>query len=189
MSNPRIEAILAKALTEGFMHPGNPEQDIPPTPILLPFKPSPGMPEEMGKLMTGTVKLLSECIVATIENEGDSEIVDKPQAAAMRRAVGDGPDGPMLVPMFCRCDTNRTNPLAVFTVTDPNSIIVEGRTFLRGLHKRAEQCPHGFTTELTEAEELRSVIDSTIESLPKRDVTTKGRTIIAKAVDEFMGGA
>ncbi|MES2390378.1 MAG: hypothetical protein V4555_01970, partial [Acidobacteriota bacterium] len=52
---------------------GDPDRDIPPTPIVLPFKPSPGMPKEMGDLLSKTAKLLAELEAAqgTLERKLD----------------------------------------------------------------------------------------------------------------------
>lgn len=143
MADERVKRILEEKLRDGFLHPGDPERDVPPTPILLPFRPPRGAPKEMSDLMNGTVTLLAECIVAAIENDAECEIVPRAEAATMRRAVGEGPEGPMVTPVFCRCDSKRENPLAMLTVTDPDGpIIIDGPTMLRGLHRRGVNCPH-----------------------------------------------
>lgn len=182
MSNPMIESMLANRLREGFTHPGDPDKDIPPTPILLPFKRSPGMPEEMGELMDGTVKLLTECIVAEIESV--AEIVPRNEARAMRRALGDSPDGPALVPISCRCSPGE--PLAILTVTDPDHIVVDGRIFLRGLAQRSPACPHEFV-EYDAVTDLVETITATIEGLSRKDVTKRARLLINRAIEEFRG--
>lgn len=143
MANEHVQRVLAEKLRDGFLHPGDPEHDVPPTPILLPFRPPKGAPKEMADLMNGTIKLLTECIVAAIEQDADCEIVPRAEAATMRRAVGMGPEGPAITPVFCRCDTKRANPLALLTVTDPDApIVIDGPTLLRGLHRRGVDCPH-----------------------------------------------
>ena len=143
MGNEHVERILAEKLANGFLHPGDPENDVPPTPILLPFRPPKGAPKEMADLMNGTTKLLAECIVNAILVDADCEIVPRVEAATMRRAVGEGPEGPMVVPVFCRCDSKRANPLAMLTITDPEGpVILDGPTLLRGLHRRGVDCPH-----------------------------------------------
>src|SRR4051794_31667478 len=117
MSNPDMEELIASKLRDGFIHPGNKENNFQPTPIVLPLKGSAGMPKEMADLMDGTAKLLSECIISLIEGEGDSEIVPKAEIRSIRRAAGDLVATQM--PVYCRCDTKRTDPLMVLTVTDP----------------------------------------------------------------------
>lgn len=141
MSNEAIEQMLAEKFQTGFLHPGDPENDVPPTPVVLPFKPSPGMPKEMGDLMTGTAKLLAECVVSEIETTGDCEIVPRGEMRSMRRSIGDD-DAMSLMPIYCRCDTKRQRPLAVLTVIDPGNVVVDGAAFIRELSKRDPKCPH-----------------------------------------------
>lgn len=138
MTNKPMAVKIASALREGFLHPGDPERNIKPTPILLPFKARHGMPKEMGDLMTETSELLGECIVALIEQ--DDEIVPRKEAKAMRRAVGKGPANPIATPVFCRC--NPTEPLIYLTITDPESITLDGAALLRALEGRSVECPH-----------------------------------------------
>ena len=62
MANQELIDKLARKLQDGFTHPGDPERDIPPTPILLPFKQRAGMPQEMNDLLSGTALLLVDFI-------------------------------------------------------------------------------------------------------------------------------
>lgn len=182
--NRRIIDLIAKGLREGFVHPGDPERDVPPTPVVLPFKAAPGQPKEMTDLLDGTVKLLSECIVSTIVNEGQTDLVPRAEAAAMRRAVGDGPDGPELVPVHCRCDTKRQNPLMILTVTDPERIVVDGGSLLRGLAKRSPRCPHDVAPAEPEADQLRTAINGAMDDLvAARTLTKKARALLGKVVE------
>jgi|SRR5215207_7455329 len=143
MPNPQIERLLADALRTGLTHPGDPDRRIPPKPIVLPFGHAAGRPKEMNDLMDATVKLLSEAIVHHIETEGDSEIVPREEAIAMRRAVGEGPPAPSATPVFCKCDHDRKDPLALLTITSPDYIVIDGPALIGGLTKRNVKCPHG----------------------------------------------
>lgn len=185
MSNQRIADLIAKALQEGFIHPGDPDKGIPETPILLPFKPSPGMPKEMGDLMSGTVKLLSECIVSLIETEGDSDIVPKAEVRTMRHAFNPGDAAPRM-PVYCHCD--KIIPLMVLSVRDPAHVVVDGRSLIRGLSTRGAQCPHPYTAEMSEAEELNQMTIGVMDGLLKKDLSTKGREIIGKEMHQFLYG-
>lgn len=142
MANPEIAALIAEGLQKGFVHPGDPERDIKPTPIVLPFKPSAGMPKEMGDLLSSTAKMLGECIVELIETKGASEIVPVAEAKTMRRAVSKAPKTSFASPVYCRCDTGRSNPLVSLTILDPEAIVVDGPALIRGMHARQVECPH-----------------------------------------------
>jgi hypothetical protein len=140
MPNQEMEELIASKLREGFIHPGNKENNFQPTPIVLPLKGSAGMPKELADLLNGTAKLLSECIVSLIEGEGDSEIVPKGEIRSMRRAAGD--KMPTMIPVYCRCDKQRTDPLITLTVTDPGNVVIDGPTLIRGLARREAKHPH-----------------------------------------------
>lgn len=143
MTNERIEQSLADALLAGsLMHPGNPAERIPPRPIVTPFAHAAGRPKEMNDLMDATAKLWSEAIVHHIETETQSEIVGREEAIVMRRAVGEGPPTPSATPVFCKCDSSRSDPLALLTITNPDYIVIDGPTLIKGLTKRAVNCPH-----------------------------------------------
>lgn len=141
MSNPRIEQLLTDALLTGkLIHPGDPAQRLPPKQIVLPFQHTAGRPKEMNDLMDATAKLWSEAIVHLIETE--VELVNREEAVAMRRAVGEGPPAPLAMPVFCKCDRSRQDPLALLTITSPDYIVIDGPSLIRGLGKRAVACPH-----------------------------------------------
>lgn len=136
----RVAELIADRLRKGLIHPGDPDREIPPTPLKLPFGPAPGRPPEMEKLLDRTVTLLSEAIIHTIIVDGDCEITPRAEAKSLRIAAGDKAGAPNMVPIHCHCD--RVNPLAVLTVTDPDNIVVDGRTLLSQLARREAKCPH-----------------------------------------------
>lgn len=140
MPNPEIEELIAQKLREGFVHPGNEANDYQPTPILLPFKNSAGMPDEYAKLLNATATNLSECIVALIEGEGGCEIVPKGEARTLRRAAGD--KMPTMMKVYCRCDQKRNDPLMILSVSDPENVVIDGPTLIRGLNRREAKHPH-----------------------------------------------
>jgi len=142
VADERIAQLISEKLRDGIIHPGYPDRDVPPKPIMLPFKKTAGMPKEMSDLMAETAKQLAEAIVDLIEGEGNSDIVPKDEVRSMRRAAGAG-DPVSTVPVYCRCNRNRDDPLAILSVTDPAAIIVDGGTLIRGLAKRSPTCPHG----------------------------------------------
>lgn len=134
--------LIAKRLREGMIHPGDPDNDVGPTPIMLPFSHAPGRPKEMNDLLDATVKLLSEAIVFTIVAEGECDITPRDEVAELRMAAGEITPGTNVIPVHCHCDTSRTDPLALLTMTNPNFIVVNGPAILRGLRGRSEKCPH-----------------------------------------------
>lgn len=143
MPNPRIAKLIATGLREGLEHPGDPENNVPATKVALPLFRTAGMPKEMGDLVDGTVKLISEAIVHLIEKEdgGDSIIEDRAEAGMLRQvAEGKLPDGVHMVPLYCKCDTD--TPLAVLTVNDPDRIVIDARPLFRSLAERNPACPH-----------------------------------------------
>jgi hypothetical protein len=139
MPNPEIEQLIADALRNGIVHPGDPLKRIEPRPLRLPFKPSPGMPKEMTDLLEETTKQLAEAIVHLIEAEGGCELVPREELRALRFADSDGDLG-RSVPVYCRCDAS--TPLMVLSVRDPQHIVIDGSAIIRQLHKRESAHPH-----------------------------------------------
>lgn len=138
MPNKKIADLISNGLRTGLTHPGH--DGGPPMPIVLPIFRTAGMPPEMGDLVTETATLLGEAIVALIEDEGKSEIIDKDTAAEFRIADEAAPRRQVLV--HCRCDTTRTDPLAVLTVTNSEHVVIDGKTLIKGLSTRSIECPH-----------------------------------------------
>lgn len=188
MANERIANLLAKGLAEGLIHPGNEATGMPARPIILPLKPSASHPKEMADLLNGTTKLLSEAIVSTIEVEGDSEIVPKSEARSMRKAVGEGPNGPFHVPVHCLCDTGRSDPLVILTMDGSDGpITVDGPSLLRSLAQRRVAHPHDFGPPDPAVIELRTAVLDAMESMTKRQMPTSARKVIADAMEAFLG--
>jgi|GEM_PF-5139527 len=137
MINKKIAERIANALREGtLVHPGTEER--PPTPVVLSIFRTTGMPPEMVELAEGTANLLAEAVVALIEEE--HEIIEKGQATEMRVANAATPH--RVVTVHCGCDTQRTDPLAVLTVTNNPHVTVSGKQLIEGLANREPECPH-----------------------------------------------
>ena len=138
MPNKKIADLISKTLRDGnLVHPGR--DGGPPTPIALPMFRTAGMPPEMAELVSNTADLLAEVLVAVIENEGDSEIVDRERAALL-----DVPDETprKVVTVHCRCDKTGRDPLLVLNATNRSRITVDGKQLLKGLIGRDIECPH-----------------------------------------------
>lgn len=141
--NTELVDKIAQGLRKGFIHPGDPKRGTKPTPIMLPFGGTPGMPPEMVDLLDGTAKLLAECIVALIEQDG--EVVERDELRALRYTAADTALNPLGTPVYCRC--NKVDPLLVLTILDPTRAVVDGPAVLRALHQRTIECPHREATK------------------------------------------
>jgi hypothetical protein len=142
MANRALVDLIASRLNTGLTHPGDPARNIPPRPIALPFGKTAGMSEEMAQLVNSSVTMIAEAIVYLIETDGATELMPREEARAMRDAVSEGiPEGPF-VPLLCRCDRERSRPLAMLTMNSTEAIIIDGPALLRGLHQRQIECPH-----------------------------------------------
>lgn len=100
-----------------------------------------GMPQEMSELVDETASLLGEAIVALIEEEGDSEIITKDKAVEMRIAEQDD-TATRHVSVHCRCDSDRKDPLAIFTITNSPYVMIDAKQLLTGLAQRSPDHPH-----------------------------------------------
>lgn len=146
------------------------------------------MPKEMSDLMGATTKLLSEAIVYTIESEGQSDIISKSEARSMRKAVGEGPNGPFHVPVHCLCDTGRSDPLVILTMDGSDGpITVDGPSLLRSLAQRRVAHPHDFGPPEPAVIELRTAVLDAMESMTKRQMPASARKVIADAMEAFIG--
>lgn len=141
MANKKIAELISNGLRDGLTHPGR--DGSGPTPIVLPLFRTAGMPPEMADLVNETTVLLGEAIVALIESEGESEIIERDRADEFR--VADAAAPRRQVALHCACDKGRRDPLAVLTVTNSPFVIVDGKQVIKGLAARSIECPHGRT--------------------------------------------
>lgn len=138
MANKKIAELIAGALRNGVTHPGRNGGD--PMPIVIPMFRTAGMPQEMTELVDETTTLLGEAIVHLIETDGESEIVSKDQATQLRIAESDA--AVRNVSVHCRCDSDRSNPLAVLTITNSPYVVIDGKQLIKGLAARSPDHPH-----------------------------------------------
>lgn len=139
MANKKIADLISAALRNGITHPGR--EGGQPMPIVLPMFRTAGMPQEMSELVDETTTLLGEAIVALIEEDGNSEIISKEQAVEMRIAEQDE-SVTRHVAVHCRCDSDRKDPLAIFTITNSPYVVIDGKQLMNGLAKRSPEHPH-----------------------------------------------
>lgn len=143
MPNKPIADLIAAALPSGLVHPGDPEGGRGEMVINLPAFRTTGLPEQVAEQVSVTTTLLAEAIVHLIETTGDSEIVDREELVRLRNLEARvGGEGTRMVPVHCRCDGARSDPLLVLTVSDRPTIAVDGKQLLKGLSRRGIDCPH-----------------------------------------------
>lgn len=138
MANKKIAELISTALRNGMTHPGR--EGGQPMPIVLPMFRTAGMPAEMSELVDETATLLGEAIVELIETDGDSEIISKTRGVEMRIAEEAAESRQVIV--YCRCDTERKDPLAIFTVTNSPHVVIDGKQLIKGLSVRSIEHPH-----------------------------------------------
>lgn len=138
----RIADLVATKLRDGIVHPGDPDNNIPATPIMLPFRPTSGMPKEMGDLLDKTTILLAEAIVSTIITDADAALTPRAEVGMLRTAAGEKGASPTLIPVHCRCDRTLSNPMMILRMSDPQRVVVDGPSILKGLRAREIDCPH-----------------------------------------------
>lgn len=79
----KIVDLIFNGFVNGLYHPGD-GKDQQPSTIRLPLFRMAGQPAELYAQTEATVKMMGESIVWLIENDGDSEIVSKPELAKLR---------------------------------------------------------------------------------------------------------
>jgi hypothetical protein len=141
--NKPIADLIAATLPSGLTHPGDPEGNRGEMVINLPAFRTAGLPEQVAEQVSVTTTLLAEAIVHLIETAGDSEIVDREELTRLRNLEARvGGEGTRMIPVHCRCDGGRADPLLVLTVSDRSTIVVDGKQLLKGLSRRGIDCPH-----------------------------------------------
>lgn len=144
MADPSIARKISEAIRSNqLVHPGDPDNDKPPMPLVLPMFNTAGMEPEMAKLVTTTSTVLAEAIVAFIETRCESKIVSDQQVDDML-AAQEAPAGTRVLPVHCsRCDRRCTDPLMMLTVDARPRISVDGAQLIGALSQRSVECPHG----------------------------------------------
>ena len=136
-----VAGLIAKGLREGLATPGKSNA----AKILLPQFRTVGMPKEMAELADETATLLGEAIASLIEAEGGVEMIAKEEIAQLRedaRSIEQDSSARRVIPIHCRCDSDRSRPLAVITVTGSPAIVIDGKQLIGNLTKLSPECPH-----------------------------------------------
>lgn len=136
-----VAGLIAKGLREGLTTPGQPNA----AKILLPQFRTTGMPKEMAELADETATLLGEAIAGLIEAEGEVEMIAREDLAELReraRSIEHDDSSKRVIPIYCRCDKTRSQPLAIITVTDSPHIVIDGNQMIANLSKLSPECPH-----------------------------------------------
>lgn len=141
MANADIAERISQALRAGIEHPGSGPRPKPQTLLFPVFRVQAKAPEQMNKLVETTTTMLGEAVVHEIEKT--HELVPKEELRALRYQVAETEHDVLGTPVYCRCDTERRDPLTVLTIRDSALIVVDGPNLLRGLHERSIECPHG----------------------------------------------
>ena len=140
-----VAGLIAKGLREGLETPGQPNAAKNAAKILLPQFRTAGMPKEMAELADETATLLGEAIAGFIEAEGGVEMIAKEEIAQLRedaRSAQQDDSATRVIPIYCRCDKTRSQPLALITVTGSPAIVIDGKQLIGNLAKLSPECPH-----------------------------------------------
>jgi len=139
MSNTAVAQMLAVKLAEGLVHPG--DDNTPATVLQLPGFRTVGMPPQLAEQVTDYAKLISEAIVATIEDDG-SAIVPASELAQIRKAVAEMTEPVTVRVIRVNCTVCGNFLFSMNTdPTNPNPG-VNGPYFLGQLQAIPAECPH-----------------------------------------------
>jgi len=138
--NQELADNLAAKLRSGVTHPGDGKRQKP-WGVVLPFFRTAGKTKEETELADTFSQSLAEAIVNEIE--ADYEITPRAEAARLKDVArnADSKDA-RTVMVHCRCDTQRTDPLAVLTVGAGSEVVIDGKQLIRYLSQREIKCPH-----------------------------------------------
>lgn len=144
--------LLATRLATGIIHPGDPDNGQPPTPLLLPGLSGTGIPDEMaahfaneaGVPTNNAPRMLAEAIVALLETDlaGGSTIIPTADLEQLRQNATEATTDTRIVSIHCACDATMTHPLLELPIANNDHIIINGGTLLRGMDALSPDCPH-----------------------------------------------
>lgn len=129
MPNDAVASLIAKHLSTGLPHPGNPDNGQPAILLPLPSFRTDGLPPSMVEQIEATAMLIGQAIVHLIESGTNTEMVDKAELEQLRAP-------PKGHPMPVECSACR-QPMLWVTVTNGRAIITA--KLLNGVNL---QCPH-----------------------------------------------
>lgn len=141
MPNEAMARLIARKLAEGsLVHPGNPVIKREPFAVPLPlFRNTAALPQEHRDLQNATAKILAEAIVAAIETDGDSTIIDNTELDRLQLVDAGPPTEALKLPVLCRTCNHQ---LMLLTVGNDRRAVIDGRQTLTALSKLRAKCPH-----------------------------------------------
>lgn len=124
MPNQGVIDLLVRQFSRGVLpHPGDPDSNTPSHLIPLPGFRSAGMSDEQAEKMIGSAaKEWAEAIESVIG--GEFECLTKADAAQLRQAAADAPDGTRVLTFYDRSDHQLKSPLLQLTVGKTNDVMV-----------------------------------------------------------------
>jgi hypothetical protein len=142
VSNQQIATMITEALVSGtLVHPGDPDNNIPPRTIILPIFRTQGLPKENADLVAATARFLGEAVVHLIETSGMSIVPTAEFDDLTAITTGDVP-GRRVMPVHCHCDRVTSDPLAMLTVDGRDRIVIDGKQLISALQQREADHPH-----------------------------------------------
>lgn len=125
MPNQTLVSLLKRTFASGTLpHPG--DGNSPGRPIPIPGFRNAGMSDEQAEEMIGeAAKLWAEALDYVIATEFD--VLTKADAAQMRQAAADAPDGTRIITLYDRADHQRKTPLWVLTIGKTDDVTVDVR--------------------------------------------------------------
>lgn len=123
--NQAFVDLLTRTFASGALqHPG--DANTPARLIPLPGFRSAGMGDDQTQEMIGAAaKLWAEAIGSVTDNE--FEVLSKADAAQLRQAAADAPDGTRIIRVYDRADHQRTKPLLELTIGKTDDVTVDSR--------------------------------------------------------------
>lgn len=125
MPNQPLIDLLTRTFASGtLLHPGDSTRE--PRPIPIPGFRTAGMSDEQAKEMVGeAAKLWAEALDSAIAAEFD--VLTKADAAQLRQAAAEAPDGTRIITLYDRGDLQRKAPLMVLTVGKTDDVTIDAR--------------------------------------------------------------
>ncbi len=123
--NQSLIDLLTRTFSAGALpHPGT--GNGPPQLIPIPGFRAAGMSDEQAEAMIGeAAKLWAEALDSVIGAEFD--VLTKADAAQLRQAAAEAPDGTRIVTLYDHRDHQRKTPLFVLTVGKTDDVTVDAR--------------------------------------------------------------
>ncbi len=151
-NNQAAVDLIAMRLATGIIHPGDPDNRQPATPLLLPGLSGTGIPDEMaahfaqeaGLPTNNAPRMLAEAIVALLETElaGGSTIIANSDLEQLHIQAAEASTDTRIISVHCTCDATMTHPLLELPIANTDRVTVNGGALLRGMDTLSPDCPH-----------------------------------------------